>query len=92
MLRAAVPSGRLYAPQDMLDDPHFAAREAVVAVDHPRWEGLKMQGVFPKFSRTQGSIRSVAPQTVGEHNGEVLGSRLGLSPDALDELKAAGVI
>lgn len=92
MLQAAVPAGRLYAPQDMLDDPHFADREAIVSVDHPRWAGLKMQGVFPKFSKTQGAIRSVAPQTVGAHNAEVLGSGLGLSPDALEDLKAAGVI
>ncbi|MCC7265812.1 MAG: CoA transferase [Caulobacteraceae bacterium] len=92
MLAAAVPSGRLYAPADMLDDPHFAAREAIVEVDHPRWAGLKMQGVFPKFSRTQGSIRRVAPQSVGEHNGEVLGERLGLTREQLDELDAEGVI
>ncbi len=32
MVAAGVPAGRLYRPQDMLDDPHFQAREAIIAV------------------------------------------------------------
>ncbi|MFN7174350.1 MAG: CaiB/BaiF CoA transferase family protein, partial [Thermaurantiacus tibetensis] len=32
---AGVPAGRLYRVPDMLEDPHFAAREALVAVPHP---------------------------------------------------------
>jgi formyl-CoA transferase len=92
MLEASIPAGRLYAPADMVADPHFAAREAIVAVDHPSWPGLKMQGVFPKLSATPGAIRSIAPQVVGAHNGEILGGRLGLPEAELKELRAAGVI
>jgi formyl-CoA transferase len=89
---ASVPAGRLYAAADMLADPHFAAREAIVGVAHPKWPGLKMQGVFPKLSATPGAIRSIAPQTVGEHNGEILGERLGLDAAALADLVARGVV
>jgi formyl-CoA transferase len=92
MIEAAVPSGRLYKPADMLTDPQFAAREAIVEVDHPRWPGLKMQGVFPRLSETPGSVRSIAPQTVGQDNAAVLGERLGLDADRLAALKAAAVI
>ncbi len=92
MLAASIPAGRLYAPADMLADPHFAAREAVVAVDHPRWPGLMMQSVFPKLSATPGAIRSIAPQSVGQHNPEILGGRLGLGAADLERLSAAGVI
>ncbi|HWE98992.1 MAG TPA: CoA transferase [Caulobacteraceae bacterium] len=92
MLAASIPAGRLYGAADMIDDPHFAARGAIVAVDHPRWRGLKMQGVFPKLSATPGAIRSIAPQSVGEHNAEVLGARLGLTRHDLDRLTAEGVI
>lgn len=93
MLRHGVPAGRIYKPADMLTDPHFAAREAIIEVaDHPRWPGLKMQNVFPRLSSTPGSVRSLAPQTVGEHNNEILGSRLGLDEETLTRLKAAGVI
>jgi formyl-CoA transferase len=51
-----------------------------------------MQGVFPKLSRTPGSIRSLAPQVVGEHSADILTQLLGLSPEAIAELATAGVI
>jgi formyl-CoA transferase len=92
MLAASIPAGRLYAPADMVADPHFRAREAIVDIDHPKWPGLKMQGVFPKFSATPGAIRSIAPQTVGEHNSLILGERLGLSEADLTDMAARGVI
>jgi crotonobetainyl-CoA:carnitine CoA-transferase CaiB-like acyl-CoA transferase len=93
MLKHGVPAGRIYGPADMLADPHFAAREALLTLrEHPRWPGLKMQGTFPKFSRTPGGIRSIAPQSVGEHNEEVLGRQLGISAAELRQLSQAGVI
>jgi formyl-CoA transferase len=92
MLEASIPAGRLYAPADMIADEHFKAREALVAVDHPRWPGLMMQAVFPRLSSTPGAIRSLAPQTVGQHNAEILGGRLGLAAADLDRLADAGVI
>ncbi|HSZ50472.1 MAG TPA: CoA transferase [Caulobacteraceae bacterium] len=92
MLDASIPAGRLYAPADMLADPHFAAREAIVPVEHPRWPGLRMQGVFPKLSATPGAVRSIAPQSVGEHNRQVLGGLLGLANAELEALASRGVI
>ncbi len=92
MLAASIPAGRLYGPADMVDDPHFQAREAIVDVPHPKWPGLKMQGVFPKFSATPGAIRAIAPQTVGEHNAAILGERLGLTAADLEALRTRGVI
>jgi crotonobetainyl-CoA:carnitine CoA-transferase CaiB-like acyl-CoA transferase len=91
MIEYSVPSGTIYRAPEMLEDPHFAAREAIVTLDHPRWGDLKMQNSFPKMSGTPGSIRSIAPQTVGEHNDEVYGA-LGLSVDDLAGLKAEGAI
>ena len=80
MLEHGIPAGRIYRAEEMLEDPHFAAREALVDVPHPRWPGLKMQNVFPKLSRTPGTIRSIAPQSVGQDNDTVYGE-LGLSPE-----------
>jgi crotonobetainyl-CoA:carnitine CoA-transferase CaiB-like acyl-CoA transferase len=91
MLEAAVPAGRLYGPADMVHDPHFVAREAVLEVEHPKWPGLKMQGFFPKLSETPGRLRRLAPQTVGQDNAEVLGA-LGLSGSELEGLHTRGVI
>ncbi|MFN3856345.1 MAG: CaiB/BaiF CoA transferase family protein [Caulobacter sp.] len=93
MTRHGVPAGRIYKPADMLADPHFKAREAIVEMaDHPRWPGIKMQNSFPRLSETPGSVRTIAPQTVGQDNAEILGGLLGLDADALDRLEEAGVI
>jgi formyl-CoA transferase len=92
MLEHSVPAGRIYRAPEMLADPHFAAREAIVEVPHPRWQGLKMQNVLPKLSATPGSIRSIAPQSVGQDNAEVLSGLLGVPDSELDALSQRGVI
>jgi crotonobetainyl-CoA:carnitine CoA-transferase CaiB-like acyl-CoA transferase len=92
MLEHAVPAGRVYKPAEMLADPHFAARRALVEVPHPRWANLIMQNVFPKLSATPGAIRSIAPQSVGEHNAEILGGLVGLSEADLAALAAEQVV
>ncbi len=92
MLEHAIPAGRIYRGPEMVADPHFAAREAIVEVPHPRWEGLKMQNVFPKLSGTPGAIRSIAPQSVGQDNDAVLGGLLGLDERERAALSSAGVI
>ncbi|MEY2884793.1 MAG: hypothetical protein RL490_2517, partial [Pseudomonadota bacterium] len=92
MIEHGVPAGKLYRPQDMLDDPHFTARDAIVAVPHERWGTLKMQNVFPKMSKTQGSVRRAAPPTIGFDNDQVYRDVLGLDDDRLADLKARKVI
>ena len=92
MVAAGVPAGRLYRPQDMLDDPHFQARDAIIGVPHPRWGEVKMQNVFPKLSATPGSVRRRAPETIGQDNADVYGEMLGLDEAALAELQARGII
>jgi crotonobetainyl-CoA:carnitine CoA-transferase CaiB-like acyl-CoA transferase len=52
-----VPAGRLYTAADMLEDPHFQAREALVKVAHPAFRNLWMQNVVPKLSATPGRVR-----------------------------------
>ena len=92
MIDFGIPAGRVYAPVDMLSDPHFLAREAIVDVDHPRWHNLKMQNVFPRLSRSPGSIRSIAPQEIGGDNDEILGTLLGLDRAKIDALRAQAII
>ncbi len=91
MVAAGVPSGRIYRAPEMLADPHFAAREAIVTVAHPRWGDFPMQNVFPKLSQTPGRVRAIAPQTVGCDNGEILG-RLGIDAGEMARLRALGAI
>ncbi len=86
-----VPSGNLYRAPEMLSDPHFAAREAIVEVPFPEVGHLKMQNVFPKFSETPGSVRWAGPE-LGEHNEEIYKERLGFSDGKFNTLLKAGDI
>lgn len=92
MVAHGIPAGKIYRAPEMLADPHFAAREAIIHMPHPRWENLKMQNVFPKLSRTPGAVRSIAPETIGQHNAEVYGGILGLSGGEMKDLAARGII
>ena len=92
MTRHSIPAGRVYRAPDMIADPHFQAREALIDVPTERFGPLKMQGVFPKLSATPGSVRRPAPSIVGQHNAEIYGDLLGLSGEELADLSARGVI
>lgn len=92
MVAAGVPAGRLYRPADMLDDPHFQAREAIIGVPHPRWGEVKMQNVFPKLSATPGRVRRPAPERIGQDNDDIYGTLLGLTVEQRTDLAARGVI
>ena len=86
-----VPAGRIYKAADMLTDPHFIARDAIVRVPDPKFGELAMQNVVPKLSATPGSIRWTGPE-LGQHNDEVYGDLLGLSDDERAKLAADGVV
>jgi crotonobetainyl-CoA:carnitine CoA-transferase CaiB-like acyl-CoA transferase len=77
MIEYAVPAGRMYDAEDMLADPHFNARQAIVTVDDPVLGPTPMQGTFPKLSATPGSIRRPAPRDVGQDTAEILDRWLG---------------
>jgi formyl-CoA transferase len=92
MIEHSVPAGGIYRAAEMLEDPHFAAREALIEVEHPRWGTIKMQNAFPKLSGTPSSVRSRAPLEPGQDNAEVYGALLGLSEQALADLRARQAI
>jgi formyl-CoA transferase len=86
-----VPAGLIYRAPEMLADPHFKAREAIVSVPHPDFGELKMQNVAPKLSRTPGSVRTPSP-TLGQHNDEIYLDFLGLEPARYQDLKTRNII
>lgn len=92
MLDHGVPAGKMFTPADMLEDPHFQARETIVDVPSERWSGVKMQNVFPRLSHTPGSIRTPAPSQVGQHNDEILGEILGLTEEERRDLQKRGTV
>lgn len=91
MIENGVPAGRVYRAPEMLEDPHFQAREAIVDVSHEKWDNLKMQNVFPKLSKTPGEIRWSGPAH-GEHTDEVYGDILRMSADEIAALRTKDAI
>ena len=92
MLEHGVPSGKIYRAPEMLADPHFEARQAIVDTPTEKWSNLKMQNVFPLMSKTQGEVRWPGVDELGAHNEEVYGGLLGLSAAELEELRKKSII
>lgn len=88
----SIPSGKVYRTPEMLDDPHFIEREAIVDVPNEKWPDLKMQNVFPKMSKSQGRVRWTGVEELGAHNEEVYGSLLNLTKDEMQQLKDKSII
>lgn len=91
LAQAGVPAGLVYRAPEMLDDPHFKAREAIIEMPDRHGKPLPMQSVFPKLSQTPGRVQHVGP-ALSEHTDTVLSDWLGLSDTTIAELRQAGVI
>jgi formyl-CoA transferase len=92
MTQCSIPAGRVYRAPEMIADPHFQAREAIIDVETERYGTLKMQNAFPKLSVTPSSVRHPAPSKVGQHNEDVFGELLGMSAHDIEALQAAGIM
>ena len=92
MQDAGVPAGGINRAPEMLEDPQFKARDAIIHTPTDAWPDLSMQNVFPKMSRTQGEVRWTGAQTLGEHNESVYGELLGLNSEELAALQEKSII
>lgn len=73
-----------------LNDPQIQARNMVVQVPLPNGQSVPQPGNPVKLSDTADQRFSAPPRT-GEHSHAILSGLLGLSPQAVAELVAAGV-
>ncbi|WP_445215426.1 CaiB/BaiF CoA transferase family protein [Bradyrhizobium sp. Pa8] len=87
---ADVPAGRIYSVADIVDDPHYAAREMILPTELPGDVTVKMPGIAPKLSDTPGAVRWSGP-TLGQHTDEVLTS-LGLQAGDIAQLRRSGAV
>ena len=90
LAEAGVPTGKVFTAQDMVEDPHYAARENVVTVEDPEIGAFPMQNVVPRLSKTPGEIRWTGP-ALGQHNEEVYGGLLKLDDDERAGLRERGI-
>lgn len=92
MIEHAVPVGKVYRAREMLEDPHYISREAIIEAPSVRWGKVAMPNITPKFSETPGNVRWAGPDKLGSHTNEVLSEVLGLSDDTILQLRKNGSI
>ncbi len=85
-----VPVGPIYSVKDMVEDPHYAARDMIETVEIDG-KPLKIPAIAPKLGDTPGRTDWPGP-ALGAHTDEVLGGLLGMDADALSALRAKGVV
>jgi crotonobetainyl-CoA:carnitine CoA-transferase CaiB-like acyl-CoA transferase len=86
-----IPHAKIYNIDDVFDDPHFRAREAITRREHARLGMVAVPNVTPRLSDTPGEVRALGRDT-GADTAEVLRRMLGCDADTLAALQARGVI
>ena len=61
----------VYDIEQIFHDPQFLARETITSVDDEDLGPVRMQNIFPRLSRTPGSIRFAGPK-IDQHRAEIL--------------------
>ncbi len=91
LTQAEVPCAPVQTIDQVFKAPQVLHREMLMQVDHPTAGKVPMAGIPVKFSVTPASVR-LPPPLLGEHNGEILKSWLGMSDEAVDELKSEKIL
>ena len=86
-----VPVGAINSIADIFQDPQFAARGSMIEVDDPVMGELKMPAIVPRMSSGLGRVKHLAP-SLGQHNDDIYGGLLGISPEKLAALEEEGVV
>jgi crotonobetainyl-CoA:carnitine CoA-transferase CaiB-like acyl-CoA transferase len=86
-----VPAGEVFSVKEALTDPHMQARGVVGSFEHPRegrYPGLRTPLRFEGLDDPEVGT----PPTLGNATESLLRDRLGLTAEAIAELKAEGTI
>jgi formyl-CoA transferase len=87
---AKVPAGRVYTAKDIVEDPHYRARDMIL--DQQTRDGYTVQvpGIVPKLLGTPGLVRSSAPK-LGDDTDAVL-NQIGYSSQDIAALRGRKVV
>ena len=85
-----MPAGRVYTAKDIVEDPHYRARDMILK--QPTRDGYEVEvpGIVPKLMGTPGRLRSPAPR-LGDDTDAVLGE-LGYSEAEIASLRGRKVV
>ena len=88
--KESVPMGPVYNIQDIMENTHAQFREMVTTIID-NGKKIKTENIFPKLSRTPGSIKFLGKE-IGADNDEIFKQRLGMKIDEIKRLKEEGII
>jgi formyl-CoA transferase len=89
--QAEVPCAPVQTIDRVFSAPQVRHREMAVEVEHPTAGRVRMAGIPVKFSATPPSIR-LPPPLLGQHSGEILKTWLGMSNEAIEDLKRKNIL
>jgi len=87
---AGVPFSKVQTIADIVADPHFQARNAIVRLPDPDYGSLPAPCVVPRVPGRELPLPRTGPAP-GEHNAEVYRA-FGIGEQELEELRSGGVI
>lgn len=90
LAEADVPSGPIYSVADIMEDPHYRAREMFHRVEIDG-QPLVLPAMSPRLGTTPGGTAWPGPE-LGSHNREILEERLGLGAAEIEALRGKGVL
>jgi crotonobetainyl-CoA:carnitine CoA-transferase CaiB-like acyl-CoA transferase len=85
-----IPSGPVYSPQDLRQEPHVQEMHLLPSIQHPVAGEIHMVGLPVEFHGSPASIR-LPPPTHGQHTTEVLRD-LGYGDEKMQALLRAGAV
>ncbi len=86
-----IPCAPVRNPVEVMNDPHMHGRGMLERIEHPELGEIVVPSTPLRLHGT-GKVPAGPSPTIGQHNGEIYGDWLGLSPAEIAELKASGVI
>jgi crotonobetainyl-CoA:carnitine CoA-transferase CaiB-like acyl-CoA transferase len=81
----------IYDIEQLMNDPHVEAREAITTIEDEDLGPLRMQNLMFRLSDSPGAIR-FAGRRLGQDNHEIYGERLGLDANRIAQLREQGAI
>ncbi len=88
---AEVTASPIYDAQQLLADEHLRARGTFLEIDDPDFGRMTVQAPVAQLTETPGRVEHLG-RALGADNGAVFGDLLGIDPDRLATLRAAGTI
>ncbi len=90
LAQASVPAGRVYTAKDIVEDPHYRARDMILKQQTRDGHEIEVPGIVPKLMGTPGQVRSSAPK-LGDDTDAVL-AELGMNDEQIAQLREKKVV